>query len=198
VKRLVDAGVTVINHPGRGRAAEPVRRQWIRDLLSRKSPPKGTMRFAVSEILAEPDRVGDGKDALLADLLHRPEPGYSYGRRVGAAASAEVTETRLPLLLLAQVAADREQTMSEATWRHANPTVARWFSFLASTGYTLADIEQRVVNDAHSAKAQDEAGANEAEANEAEADEADAADDHGDSGQWDDETSRADGFDPAA
>jgi ParB family transcriptional regulator, chromosome partitioning protein len=136
------------------RAAEPVRRQWIRDLLARKAPPKATLRFCVTEILAEPDRVGDGKDALLADLLHKPEPGYSYGRKVGAGAAADVTEARLPLLLLAQVAADREQTMSDATWRHANPGAARWFAFLASTGYTLAHIEQRVLDDGHNTGAE--------------------------------------------
>lgn len=136
------------------RAAEPVRRQWIRDLLSRKTPPKSALRFAVTEIVSAPDRVGDGKDEMLADLLHKTQPGHSYGRHVGAAAVANVTEARLPLLLLAQVAADREQTMDEGTWRSVNPAAARWFAYLATTGYTLADIEQRVVDDATSAAAE--------------------------------------------
>ncbi len=115
------------------KAAEPVRRAWIRDLLARTTPPKATLRFAVGEVLAEPDRVGDGKDALLADLLRRPEP-HGWGRSVGAAATAEVGEARLALVLLAQVAADREATMNEGTWRNANPSAARWFMFLASAG----------------------------------------------------------------
>jgi len=38
--------------------------------------------------------------------------------------------------------------MGELTWRQVSPGAARWFSFLASTGYTLADIEQKVVDDA--------------------------------------------------
>jgi ParB family chromosome partitioning protein len=130
------------------RAAEPVRRGYIRDLLARRSPPKAALRFAVTEILGNPDRDGDGADSLLADLFRQPEPGSSYGRRVGAAAAANVGEGRLPLLLLAQVAADVEASMTEATWRNANPRAARWFRFLASTGYTLADIEQKVVDDA--------------------------------------------------
>jgi hypothetical protein len=132
------------------RAAEPVRRQWVEDLLARKTPPKGTLRFAVGEVLADPDRIGDGKDAMLAELLRKPEP-RAWGRSVGAAAATEASEARLPLVLLAQIAAAREQTMSEATWRTANGSAARWFVFLASTGYTLADIEQRVVNDARDA-----------------------------------------------
>jgi ParB family chromosome partitioning protein len=143
----------VIENNKAWRAAEPVRRDYIRDLLGRKSPPKGTLRFAVSEVLSDPDRVGDGKDSLLADLLHKPEPGFSYGRQVGAAAAAGATEARLPLLLLAQVAADREQSMNEGTWRSVNPRAARWFLFLSASGYTLADVEQRVVNDAADANA---------------------------------------------
>jgi hypothetical protein len=102
-----------------------------------------------TEILGAPDRVGDGKDALLADLLSKPEPTQSWGRAVGSAAVTDATEARLPLLLLAQVAADREQSMSEQTWRQVNRGAARWFGFLASTGYALAAIEQKVVDDAH-------------------------------------------------
>jgi ParB family transcriptional regulator, chromosome partitioning protein len=133
-----------------------VRREWIRDLLGRKTPPKGALRFAVTEIVSAPDRVGDGKDEILADLLHQPQPGHSYGRHVGPDAAATVTEARLPLLLLAQVAADREQTMNDGTWRSVNPAAARWLAYLAATGYTLADIEQRVIDDAtHAAETPD-------------------------------------------
>ena len=50
-------------------ARDFARADQIRDLLARKTPAKGTLRFCVTEILAEPDRVGDGKDALLAELM---------------------------------------------------------------------------------------------------------------------------------
>jgi hypothetical protein len=91
---------------------------------------------------------------VLAELLRKPEP-RAWGRSVGAAVAAVVSEGRLPLVLLAQIAADREQTMSEATWRNANPAAARWFTFLGSTGYILADIERRVVNDTQGAPAEE-------------------------------------------
>ena len=76
---------------------------------------------------------------MLAELLRKPEP-RAWGRSVGDAVDAEVSEGRLPLVLLAQIAADREQTMSEATWRNANPAAARWFTFLGSTHYTHVDV----------------------------------------------------------
>ena len=178
----------VIENNKQWKAADPVRRAWIRDLLARKTPPKATLRFAVSEVLAEPDRVGDGKDALLADLLRKPEP-HGWGRSVGAAAAAEVGEARLALVLLAQVAADREATMNEGTWRNANPSAARWFSFLASTGYTLADIEQRVVNDAQGTTTQ-------GDRHPSDGDPGDGDSGDGDSGDGANEDD--DGFDPAA
>lgn len=155
--------------------------------MARKTPPKGTLRFAVREVLAEPDRVGDGKDALLADLLRRPEP-HGWGRSVAAAAAAEVGEARLALVLLAQVAADREATMNEGTWRNANRPAARWFTFLASTGYSLADIEQRVVNDAQVATTQGDCDPGEGKPD---------GDDGGGGGQWDQDGDE-DGSDPAA
>jgi hypothetical protein len=56
---------------------------------------------------------------------------------------------RLPLVLLAQVAAAREQSMDVYTWRKTRPEVeARWLAFLAGTGYTLSDIEQTVIDNA--------------------------------------------------
>jgi ParB family chromosome partitioning protein len=137
----------VIDNNKSWRAAEPVRRDYIRNLLARKTPPKDALRFVTAEIVAAPDRVGDGKDELLADLLSKPTPTQSWGRTIGAAAVANVTEARLPLLLLAQVAADREQAMDESTWRSVHPSAARWLTFLATTGYTLAPIEQKIVDD---------------------------------------------------
>lgn len=102
----------------------------------------------VAEIVAHPDHVGDGKDQMLADLLAKPAPAHTWGRQVGAAALANASEARLVPLLLAQVGADREQTMNENTWRSAPTDAARWLSFLATTGYTLAPIEAKVVDDA--------------------------------------------------
>ena len=146
----------------------------------------------MSEVLAEPDRVGDGKDALLADLLRKPEP-HGWGRSVGSAAAAEAAEARLPLVLLAQVAADREATMNESTWRSSNPSAARWFTFLASTGYTLADIEQWVVNDAQSTTAEGDGNPTEADPGDGEV----GPGDGGDGDRWE-QGGDQEGFDPAA
>ncbi|MDP9403830.1 MAG: chromosome partitioning protein ParB, partial [Actinomycetota bacterium] len=135
----------VVENNKQWRAAEPVRREYLRALLARKTAPKGTLRYAVGEVLAAPERVGDGKDEILAELLAEAPSGW--GRRVGPAQAARASEARLPLVLLAQVAADREQTMDVQTWRRRDPAAARYLTFLASTGYQLSEIEQRVVDE---------------------------------------------------
>jgi ParB family chromosome partitioning protein len=135
----------VIENNKAWRAAEPVRRDWIRSLLARKTPPKGTLRYVTEAILGRPDRVGDGKEDLLADLLGVDAPA-GYGRSVGAGQAAKANDAQLPLALLAQVATDQEQTMGVHTWRHSDATTASWLTFLASTGYSLSDIEQHVIN----------------------------------------------------
>jgi ParB family chromosome partitioning protein len=147
----------VIENNKAWRAAEPVRRQFTRDLLARKAAPKGTLRFVVTELLAEPERFGDGKDELLADLLGTTAPG-GWRRSVGPAHAARLAEARLPLALLAQLAADRGQTMGVHTWRQVSPASARWLTFLASAGYVLADIEQCVVDRAAQSGAGADAG----------------------------------------
>lgn len=137
----------VIENNKAWRAAEPVRREWVRGLLTRKTAPKGTLRYVAQEIAGQPDRVGDGKEELVAELLGVDLPS-GYGRSVGAAHVAKVTDAQLPLALLAQVAADREQVMGVHTWRNRNAEAARWLTFLAATGYVLSEIEQQVVDEA--------------------------------------------------
>jgi ParB family chromosome partitioning protein len=138
----------VIDNNKSWRAAEPVRRDFVRQLLARKTAPKGALRFAVTEIVGNPDRVGNGKDDLLAALLGT-QVDATYGRSVGTALVQDIGEARLPLALLAQVAADIEQGTDVHTWRHPRPEVARWFEFLVACGYVVSDIEQYVIDAAN-------------------------------------------------
>ena len=97
--------------------------------------------------MSRPDRLGDGDDDTLSDLLSTPKP-ESWGRHVGAAAVKAASDPRLPLILLAQVGAAHEKTMGVHTWRHPHPETATWLAYLAATGYQLSPIEQRVIDDA--------------------------------------------------
>jgi ParB family chromosome partitioning protein len=127
------------------RAAREVRRAFLRDLLARKTAPKGALRYAVAAIVSSPERVGDGNEELVAALLGvetAPTGGWQPRRCAGPDAVSRAGDARLPLLLLAQVAADAETAMHDHVWRETQPSqAARWLTWLASVGYQLADIE---------------------------------------------------------
>jgi ParB family chromosome partitioning protein len=134
----------VIENNRAWRAAEPVRRKYIQSLLARPKPPACVLRFAVSEALADPNGFGRGSDELLAELTGRPAP-EGWGRKVGAQLAGDARDSRLPLALLAQIAADREAVMDVHIWRQRVAPAERWLSFLVETGYTPSDIEQQVI-----------------------------------------------------
>lgn len=129
------------------RAARKVRRAFIGDLLARRSPPKTTLRYVTATITAHPERVGDGPEELVAELLVTAKADHNtgWGRHAGPAATADASDARLPLILLAQVAADAEQSLDDHAWRNTRPSgAARWLAWLASVGYQLSEIETQV------------------------------------------------------
>ncbi|MGA7836281.1 MAG: ParB/RepB/Spo0J family partition protein [Acidimicrobiales bacterium] len=127
-------------------AAESVRREHVVELLARRSVPKGTLVFAVRDVLTNSANL-DAPDELLTELTAVKATGR-YGHSVGAKLAEATPEARLALALLAQVAASIEHSTSKGTWRSANPRVATWFTYLATTGYTLSEVEQLVVDTA--------------------------------------------------
>jgi ParB family chromosome partitioning protein len=142
----------VIENNKAWRAAEPVRRDHIRSLLAAGKVPKGTLRFITAEIMADPAEIGRGSDEMIAQLAGiTAEPTetdlYRRGRTAGPTLAAKASDARLPLVLLAQVAAAREQSMDVHTWRSTNAQAeARWLNYLAATGYPLSPIEQTVID----------------------------------------------------
>jgi len=153
----------VIENNKAWRAAEPVRRDYIRTLLNAGKVPKGTLRFVTAEIMADPAEIGRGPDDLIAELTGiTTEPTdtglYRWGRTAGPALEAKASDARLPLVLLAQVAAAREQSMDVHTWRQTTAVAeARWLTFLAGTGYPISAIEQTVIDNAGANQNPDEA-----------------------------------------
>jgi ParB family chromosome partitioning protein len=152
----------VIDNNKAWRAAEPVRREFVRALLARKTAPKGTLRFAAVEVLTDPEAVGRGGEDLMADLLGT-SAGTGWRRHAGLSQAAKASEAQLPLVLLAQVAADREQGMGVHTWRNRDVRAARWLGFLAGVGYSLSDIEQQVIDAAPSEEEDEEPATDEEE-----------------------------------
>ena len=139
----------VIENNKAWRAAEPVRRQFVTDLLARKSTPKGVLRYAVDAALSDPNGFGRADAAMIATLGSIDlSKGESWGPRIGHLLVERSTDVRLPLVLLAQVASSVESQMGVHTWRNAQfaERERAYFSFLSDQGYTLSAVEQLLVN----------------------------------------------------
>ena len=113
--------------------------------------------------MADPTEIGRGPDDLIAELAGVTVEAtdtslYQWGRTAGPALEAKASDARLPLVLLAQVAAAREQSMDVHTWRQSTATAeARWLTYLAGTGYPLSAVERTVIDQAGANQDPDEA-----------------------------------------
>lgn len=140
------------------RAAEDVRRTYVASLLKRKaSAVKGCLRWCVEEIMRNPSSFGTGDETMLGMLLgvqpdhaaahNLSDPDHDYGHMIGVDRTRAAADSELPMMLLAQLAADREGGMGLWTWRsQCADDAARWLNFLERNGYELADVERLVVD----------------------------------------------------
>jgi ParB family transcriptional regulator, chromosome partitioning protein len=128
-------------------AAEEVRRAFVTDLLHRRSTPKGTLRFVTETLLLDPGVATSGDDRDLDTVLGHEEAtaGEHWSRPAATALLAQPTsDARLPMLLLAQVAAGIEATTGRASWRSPSERLARYFGYLESVGYGVSEVERLV------------------------------------------------------
>ncbi len=138
-------------------AANSTRRAWICELLARRKAPAGVLRFAVETLATDRSALADwfggngsqDVDDAAAELgLSRPSWRLS-GEEDTLTSGARVPDARLPLQLLAHVAAALEGRITRDAWRwqdHRGRDAVRWFRFLVEEGYELSDIEQIIVD----------------------------------------------------
>ncbi|CCH86259.1 putative ParB domain protein nuclease [Modestobacter italicus] len=141
-------------------AANETRREWIKGLLQRKTAPKAALRFAIETMATDhralsrwlsgqPNRA---QDTAAADL-GIDAPGQWWTTRDKPAptltSGEQVPDGRLAVALLAHVAGAIESGLHRQSWRNPGTGDARWLRFLASCGYTLADIERQIVDAAN-------------------------------------------------
>ncbi|TQN37297.1 ParB family chromosome partitioning protein [Blastococcus colisei] len=138
-------------------AANETRREWIKGLLQRKTAPKAALRFAVETLAADPRALSRwlsgqpnrAQDQAAADL-GIDAPGQWWTTRDKPAltltSGEQVPDARLAVALLAHVAGAIESGLHRQSWRNPGAGDARWLRFLASCGYTLADIERQIVD----------------------------------------------------
>ena len=128
-------------------SAEVVRRSFVAELLHRRSTPKGTLRFVTEVLLLDPSVATAGDDRDLDRVLghDEPTPGDWWSRPAATALLEQPTpDSRLSMLLLAQVASGIEATTGRSAWRTPSDRLARYFRFLESVGYGVSEVERLV------------------------------------------------------
>jgi ParB family chromosome partitioning protein len=133
------------------RAAQPVRHEFVKSLVARRTPPKGTLRWVTEAVVTSPSQLEKADEDFLAALCGT-KPGTHWQRTSGPSAAAAATDARLPLVLFAQVAGAVEKSMEHPCWRNSSAEQARYLTFLAEVGYATSEVEQLVI-DTHAAKA---------------------------------------------
>lgn len=134
------------------RAAETVRREWLREFAARKSAPAGAVRFLCEAIASGDTSLQRSMQypahKLGTELLGIDGEAYD-AERLGALEDlfAKASDTRAQVIALTLVLAAQESSTGVQTWR--NPTshgdTALYLSALAGWGYGPSAIERAVM-----------------------------------------------------
>ncbi len=140
------------------RAAEKVRRRWLREFLTRGTPPDGSLRITLSALVGEHHEVRHSIEQghkLAHELLGLTAPAYGAARDELVALIDGSFEGRAQVIALGLVLAAYEEHLDVQTWRSAGAPAnyygaasrahaATYLDLLAGWGYGLSDIESKV------------------------------------------------------
>lgn len=142
------------------RAAEKVRRAWLRDFLGRKTPPDGALRYvlaAVADASGVLSRAMSQNHECARELLGLPAPESKWTRDTAAVTEAlsRAADGRALVIVLglALGAIEGETGVQTAVHPASQRTAAAYLAQLAGWGYELSEIEQRIVHAVAEAKA---------------------------------------------
>jgi ParB family chromosome partitioning protein len=130
-------------------SAETVRREWLAELLAKKTAPKGAAVYVAAELGQGAHALRRGMEtgnALACELLGlaAPSGGGYYSGRVNplAEAARNVSGARATMLSLAFVLAAYEAGTHRGNWRNADPAAQQYLAQLREWGYPLSEVEQ--------------------------------------------------------
>lgn len=129
-------------------SASTVRRDWVKNLLARKTAPKGWQYFSVLSMTSFYDigRSYDGE--LAADLIsakaEKESTDWGYNPFKEHVATHE---TRPEFALLAMVIASFEKQMPKDIWRNPSKEATFYLGKLIEWGYTPSEVEKILIAD---------------------------------------------------
>ncbi|MBB2969260.1 ParB N-terminal domain-containing protein [Leifsonia aquatica] len=130
-------------------SAEIVRREWLTELLSRKTLPKDTTLVIAKALTAHRQAISTATregNELAHRLLGLEPSGYFETDKLAALIAQ--TPAKAQHVALAVVLGACESVTSKQTWRYPSPTDAAYFAQLEAWGYGLSEVEQIVTEEA--------------------------------------------------
>jgi len=128
------------------RAAETVRRDWLRQFAGRKTAPKTGAAFIAAELvhgnkITYAVQRGSG---MARELLGTGPVSGSGAQRTDALSELieAAGDSRALMLALVLVLAAYEQATDTDSWRRPDAGTARYLRYLADQGYGLSDVER--------------------------------------------------------
>lgn len=133
-------------------AAQTVRRDHVKTLLSRKTAPKGWQRFLALAHTRHHSVLRDRPADLAADFAGAAKEN-DY---LGTALAEHVAEhpARPEVALLALALAGLEDHVDRQAWRRPDAAHRFYLSQLAEWGYTLSEVEKIITADAEAPEAE--------------------------------------------
>jgi ParB family chromosome partitioning protein len=126
------------------RSAETVRRDFLRQLLTRKTPPAGTRRY-LAESLIHGDhalrRALERGHPLAREMLGLDTTGNGLADVLDG-----MTEARAEVIALGSVLSATEDATGVHSWRNPDRGTRRYFDFLRGAGYQLSPLEQSIAS----------------------------------------------------
>jgi ParB family transcriptional regulator, chromosome partitioning protein len=134
--------VRVLRNNKAWRSAETVRREWLKAFVSRKSAPKGALRYVLASLAQGDYRL---RDAMEKEYRFACELLGIDDTRALTGAMNDAGDTRAQMIALALVLTAYETDLGVHTWRSPNARSAAYLSQIAAWGYELSEIEQSVI-----------------------------------------------------
>ncbi len=126
------------------RSAEKVRREFLRQLLGRKTAPPGARRFVAEAVVAAGHplrRALERGHPMARELL-----GLDSGAESLASTMEGTTDHRAEMITLGSVLAAYEDATGVHSWRQADKTTRHYLDFLRSAGYQLSALEETIAS----------------------------------------------------
>ena len=129
-------------------SATTVRREWVKNLLTRKTAPKGWQYFTVLSMTSFYDIGRSYEGQLAAEMIsvkiEKENTGWGYDPFKDHVATHA---TRPEFALLAIVMASFEKQMPKDIWRHPSKEATYYLAKLIEWGYTPSDVEKLLITE---------------------------------------------------